>query len=232
MPDQLIGKPQRQIGHGTDVDRDDAKLLRAIQLDRVTEQAKACIVDDVFDLHPRGGQGRSNQLAGIGLFEIAGDHDRLGRAATSDFLRQRRQAVRAPRNQSETMAFRCKNARQFGAYSRRGTGNQRHTLGHDSMLLNYSGYADNASEKAYALGGMQATCKHDGVLKRTICSQNDDISGPIAWPRAIIREIKFVMSCAHIRGLPSVRPATWHIAAPPHVSAAGSPPVAWPPRDA
>jgi hypothetical protein len=27
------------------------------------------------------------------------------------------------------MAVRCKNARQFGAYARRGTRNQRHTLG-------------------------------------------------------------------------------------------------------
>ena len=29
------------------------------------------------------------------------------------------------------MAVGCKNARQFGAYSRRCTGNQRHTFGHD-----------------------------------------------------------------------------------------------------
>jgi len=31
-----------------------------------------------------------------------------------------------------------------------------------------AGQADNASEKAYALGGMQAICKHNGVFKRTI----------------------------------------------------------------
>src|SRR3981189_3746596 len=34
------------------------------------------------------------------------------------------------------MAVRCEHARQFGAYARRGTGNQRHTFSHDSMLLN------------------------------------------------------------------------------------------------
>ena len=83
MPDQLIGKPQRQIGHGADVDGDHAKLRRAIELDRMTEQAKACIVDDVFDVHARGGQGRGNLIAGIGLFEIARDHDRRGSAAAA-----------------------------------------------------------------------------------------------------------------------------------------------------
>ena len=131
MPDQMIGKPQRQIGHRADVDGDHAELLRAIQLDRLAEQAEARIVDDVLDLHPFGGQGRGDLVAGIGLFEVAGDHDRRGAAAGGDFLRQRRQPIRAARHQRHAMAFRCKNARQFGAYSRRGTGNQRHTLGHD-----------------------------------------------------------------------------------------------------
>jgi hypothetical protein len=36
------------------------------------------------------------------------------------------------------MAVECKNARQLGAYARRCTGNQRHTLGHDEMLLKSS----------------------------------------------------------------------------------------------
>ena len=45
--------------------------------------------------------------------------------------RQRRQAIRAPRHQRQAMTVRGENARQFGAYARRCTGNQRHTLGHD-----------------------------------------------------------------------------------------------------
>jgi len=45
-------------------------------------------------------------------------------------------AIRASRHQSYAMAVRCEHARQFGAYARRGTGNQRHTFSHDSMLLN------------------------------------------------------------------------------------------------
>ena len=110
---------------------DHAELCRAIELDRLAEQAEARIVDDVFDLDPCGGQGRGNLVAGIGLFEIAGNHDRRGRAAGRDFIRQRRQAIGAPRHQSHAMAVRCENARQLGAYSRRCTGNQRHTLGHD-----------------------------------------------------------------------------------------------------
>ena len=169
MPDQLIGKPQRQIRQRADIDRDHAELRGAIELDRMTEQAEAGIVDDVFDLHPCGGQGRGDHVAGIGLFEIARDHDRRGSAAGGDFLRQRRQPIRPPRHQRQTMAVRCENARQFGAYSRRGTGNQRHTLGHDSMLLNLlQDRRITRPTRAYALGGMQATCKHDGVLKRTM----------------------------------------------------------------
>jgi hypothetical protein len=33
------------------------------------------------------------------------------------------------------MAVCGENARQLGAYARRGTGNQRYTVGHDAMLL-------------------------------------------------------------------------------------------------
>ncbi len=83
-PRRLIrsfGKPQRQIGHRADVDGDDAELLGAIQFDRVAEQAEARIVDDVFDLDAFGGQGGGNLVAGIGLFEIARNHDRRGAAA-------------------------------------------------------------------------------------------------------------------------------------------------------
>ena len=133
---RLIGKPQRQIGQRADVDGDDAELLGAIELDRVAEQAEAGIVDDVFDLDAFGGQRRGDLVAGIGLFEIAGNHDRRGAAGGGDFAGQRRQTIRAPRHQRHAMAVGGENARQFGADARRGTGNQRHTLGHDSMLLN------------------------------------------------------------------------------------------------
>ena len=128
---RLIGKPQRQIGQRADVDGDDAELLGAVALDRLAEQAEARIVDDVLDLDAFGGQRRGDLVAGIGLFEIAGNHDRRRAAAGDDFIRQFRQAIRAPRHQRHAMAVRRENARQFGAYARRGTGNQRHTLGHD-----------------------------------------------------------------------------------------------------
>ena len=136
MPDQVIGKPQRQVGQGADIDGEHAELLGAVQLDRVAEHAEARIVDDELDLHAFGRQGRGDLVAGVGLFEIADNHDRRSAAAGRDFVRQRRQAILASRRQSHAMASRCENARQLGAYARRGTGNQRHTLGHDSMLLN------------------------------------------------------------------------------------------------
>jgi hypothetical protein len=65
------------------------------------------------------------------LFEIAGNHDRRGTAGGGNFIRQRRQAVGAARGQSHAMAVRRENARQLGAYARRGTGYQRYTVGHD-----------------------------------------------------------------------------------------------------
>ncbi len=137
MPDQMPGKTQRQIGQRANVDGDDGELLHAVQLDRIAEQTEAGIVDDVLDLDARGGQRRGDLVAGIGLFEIAWNHNRRRAAGGRDFTRQRRQAIRAPRHQSQAMAVRCENARQFGADARRGTGNQRHTLSHDSRLLNH-----------------------------------------------------------------------------------------------
>ena len=77
----------------------------------------------------------SDLVAGVGLFEIAGNHNRRGTASGGDFAGQCFQAIRASRHQSYAMAVRCEHARQFGAYARRGTGNQRHTFSHDSMLL-------------------------------------------------------------------------------------------------
>ena len=97
MPDQLIGKPQRQIGQRANVDGNNAELLRAVQSDRVAEQAEASIVDDVLDLHPFGGQRRGDFVTGTGLLEIARNHDRRGAAGYDDFGRQRRQTVRTPR---------------------------------------------------------------------------------------------------------------------------------------
>jgi hypothetical protein len=108
-------------------------------------------------------------VARIGLFEIARNHNRHSTASGGNFGRQRRQAIRASRHQNYAMAVCCENARQFGAYSCRGTGNQRHTFSHDSMLLNkLHDMRPTLSTRAYALGGTQATCKHIGVFKRTV----------------------------------------------------------------
>ena len=74
------------------------------RFDRVAEHAEARIVDDVFDLDAFGGQRRGDLVAGIGLFEIAGNHDRRGAAAGRDFVRQRRQTIGASRHQGHAMA--------------------------------------------------------------------------------------------------------------------------------
>ena len=101
MPDQMLGKTQRQIGQRANVDGDDAELLRAVELDRIAEQTEAGIVDDVLDLHAGGGQRRGDFVTGIGLFEIAWNHDRRRAAGGGDFARQRRQTIRAPRHQRQ-----------------------------------------------------------------------------------------------------------------------------------
>ena len=103
MADQLIGEPQRQIGQRADVDGDHAELIGAVQLDGVAEQAEAGIVDDVLDLDAVGGQRRGDLVAGIGLFEIAGNDDRrrAARATISLASAVRRSARRA------TSATRC-----------------------------------------------------------------------------------------------------------------------------
>ena len=136
VADHLVGEPQRQIGQCADVDRDHVELIGAIALDRPAEQAEAGIVDDVLHFEAGRGQSFGNPVAGIGLHEVAGNDDRRRAARSRDFSRQRFQAIGATRHQRQTMAVGCKNARQFGAYSRRCTGNQRHTFGHDRMLIN------------------------------------------------------------------------------------------------
>ena len=108
LPDQLIGKSQRQIGQGTDVDRDDAELLGAVPLDRMAEHAEAGIVDDIFDLDAFGGKRGGNLVAGIGLFEIAGDDDRRAPPPGGDFARQRREAIGAARHQRQAMTVGAK----------------------------------------------------------------------------------------------------------------------------
>ncbi len=169
MPDQLIGESQRQIGGSANIDGDNAELFRTVQFDRITEQAKAGIVDDELDLHPFGGQGRGNLVAGIGLFEIAGNHHRRRSAACLDFTRQRRKPFRPSRHQSDAMTVRCENPRQFGPYSGRGPRNQRYALSHDPMLLNkLHNVQPSRGTRAYALDGTQVTCKPIGALKRTV----------------------------------------------------------------
>jgi hypothetical protein len=165
----MIGKPQRQIGQRADVDADHAELLGAVQIDRIAEQTEPGIVDDILDLYASGGEGGGDLVAGLGLFEIAADQDRSRTAGAADFGGQRRQAVRAARHQREAMAVGSENAGQFGTYSSRGTGNQRNTLSHDSILVNK--WQDMPTTASYALGGMQAACKHFGVFK-TAMRQN------------------------------------------------------------
>src|SRR5260370_23511099 len=160
MLDHLIGEPQRQIGHGANVDGDNPELSCAVELKGAAEQAEAGIVDEVLDLYPCGGQGCGNLAGGIGLRESARNYNRRSAAAGCDLACQRRQAIRATRHQSYAMTIRCENAGQFGAYPRRGTGNQRHTFSHDSMLLNkFHDMWLTLATSAYAGDGMQTTRK-------------------------------------------------------------------------
>src|SRR3954447_15312818 len=73
----------------------------------------------------------------------------------------------APRRQHDPMPFGREQTRQFGAYARRGTGNQRHALSHDSMLLkSFVRYLTaNACSRPQALGGMQGIRKHASIVK-------------------------------------------------------------------
>ena len=132
---RLIGKSQRQIGQRADVHGNDAELFGAVDLDRAAELAETRIVDDVLDLDARSGKCCGDLVAGIGLFEIAGNDDRRRAASGDDLARQLLEAIGAPRHQGNPMTVRREYARQFGAYARRGTGNQRHAISHDFIAL-------------------------------------------------------------------------------------------------
>ena len=58
-----------------------------------------------------------------GRVEIAGNHDGFSAAGRGDLGGQRGQTIRPPRHERETVAVRCEGPREFGANSRRGTGN-------------------------------------------------------------------------------------------------------------
>ncbi len=131
MADQLIRKPQRQIGERADIDHDHIELIGAIALDSPAEHAEARIVDDVFNVGPHCSECLGDLVASVWLREVAGNDDRRGAARGHDFVRQGGQAIGAARHQGHAVTVRCKNARQLGAYARRCTGYQRHTLSHD-----------------------------------------------------------------------------------------------------
>ena len=82
---------------------------------------------------PCSGQRRGDLVAGVRLFEIAGNHDRGGPAFGRDFCGQRLQPVRASRHHRHAMAVGSKDTHQLGADPRRGTRNQRHPLSHDLL---------------------------------------------------------------------------------------------------
>ena len=135
MADQLIGKPQRQVGESPDVDRNHAELFVAAPFGGMAENAESSIVDDVFDLDVFLSERRGDPVAARGLFEVAGNENRALAAPRDDFARQRFEPLRAPRHQGDPMTVRREHPRQLRTYSSRGTGNQRHALSHDSKLL-------------------------------------------------------------------------------------------------
>ena len=149
------------------------------QLGRAAEQAEAGIVDDEFDLETGRGQRRRDPVAGIGLLEIAGNDDRRSAAGGDDFVRQRRQPVGAPRHQRHAMAIRRENARQLRADARRGAGNQRHTLGHESMLLNK--LQDNPASDRNESIGLRTDASHPpaypACANARVLRRNSDFKG-------------------------------------------------------
>src|ERR1700754_2468258 len=101
----------------------------------MAEHSEARIVDDIFDLDVSSSERRGNPVATVGLLQIARNDNRRRAACGNDLAGQRFEAIGAPRRQCNPVTFQRKQARQFDAYSRRGTGNQRHTISHGSMLL-------------------------------------------------------------------------------------------------
>ncbi len=76
---RLSENRKRQFRQRANIDRDDVELLCAIHLDRPAEHAEARIVDHELDVDAGGIEGFLDPVAGIGLFEIAGNHDRARR---------------------------------------------------------------------------------------------------------------------------------------------------------
>ena len=74
MPDHAGRETQRQIGHGPDIDVDNAELFAPVEFDRFAEQAEAGIVDEVLDFDIGRAKCRFD-LVGGGVFELLGNRD-------------------------------------------------------------------------------------------------------------------------------------------------------------
>jgi hypothetical protein len=71
----ILIRPSRTAATGprrADVDRDHAELCGVIQFGRLAEQAITGIVDDIFDVRARGGDGLGDPVAGVGAWDRGG----------------------------------------------------------------------------------------------------------------------------------------------------------------
>ena len=118
MADQLICEAQRQVGKRADVDGDHAELVVTVALDGVTEHAETGVIDQILNLDAFSRQRGLDGVAGVDLFEIAGDDDRRRTAGCGDFPSELVQTIGTARRQHNTMTVRGKNPRQFHAYAR------------------------------------------------------------------------------------------------------------------
>ena len=89
-----------------------------IELDGLTEQPEAGIVDEILDVHVCIGQPTCDFISRTVVFEIAGNKDRRLPAGGRDLACQGCQAIFAPRRQCHTMTVPRENTRKLGAYSR------------------------------------------------------------------------------------------------------------------
>ena len=93
-------------------------LSYRLDLDRPAEHAEPRIVDDILDIGAGGLERLLDAVTGIGLFEIAGNHDRCRSPGRRELAGQRGQTIGPARHQGDPVAIRRENPGEFRSYSR------------------------------------------------------------------------------------------------------------------
>jgi hypothetical protein len=111
---ERIDEGQRQLGEEANVEVDHGELLGMIELERLADQAEACIVDDVSRLDRMGGDLGFDRLSGVGSREVDRQHQRARTSRRGDLVGHGIELRFAPRDQHEVVSMIGEHPRQRG----------------------------------------------------------------------------------------------------------------------